>query len=162
VDTARLAHAHAVLQQAGSGVQSADQRLTAAGAIAALAASMSLAGATLILDYQKLASPPAIRAWFGGFLVAALICFTLTGVISTFGHHTGAKVRKSNTLRAELGAKDIGTIVAAVEERCTATRKLAQHKHVWATLALVLLCLGMLAIVALAITAMFTQVIKVA
>jgi hypothetical protein len=83
---ARLEHAHRVNQVQAARVQAADQRATAVAAAASITASLALAGAAIVVDFQKLASPSWIRQTFGWILVAAVLCFTLAAAVSASAH----------------------------------------------------------------------------
>jgi hypothetical protein len=150
---ARLEHAHASTQQAAAGVQAADHRIAAVAASASIAASLSLAGAALVLDYQKLLSPEGVRTFFGWILVGALAFFTVAAAAAAFGHNKGGDVREPDGVSAEFSESDTNKRAVAVEGRCIKTLEAAQSKHFWTTFAMVGLVLGMVALVVLTVVA---------
>jgi hypothetical protein len=67
-------------------IRSTDQRAATLTAVAALAASLALSGAAIIVDTEKMTSPAWIRGFFGVPLVLAVLLFTLAAVVAVTCH----------------------------------------------------------------------------
>ena len=111
--------------------------------MASLAASLSLAGAAVVLDKDKLRQRSALplfhiefesRFWFGVVLCLALALFLMAAIVAVTAHQ---------------GQNDD----IANEEKCNANWKAAKDKHSRVTASLWLLVGGMAVVLALAFLA---------
>ncbi|MGA5298499.1 hypothetical protein ACPCHT_01150 [Nucisporomicrobium flavum] len=130
---ARLQRAHAVNQPAAQESRMADQRAGLIAAVASLAASLSLTGATLILDENALDRPSWVRWWFGLVLVLSVTLFVLAAIMSLRVH------LERRPLREDLTDHDLAHWVTAAAEQLErdvranwATAAAKHRKVVWA------------------------------
>ncbi|UQU61681.1 hypothetical protein COUCH_21805 [Couchioplanes caeruleus] len=135
---ARLQRAHAVNQPATEESRTADQRAGLIAAVASLAASLSLTGATLILDETALDRPSWVRWWFGLILVLSVTLFVLAAIMSLRVH------LERRPLPDELAGHDLTHWVTAAADqletsvRANWTTAAAKHrKVVWALVCLI-------------------------
>jgi hypothetical protein len=119
--------------EASTRSHSADQRAAAVAAVASLAASLALTGATLVLDKDKLKEPTTIplihftfesRSRFGAVLCLALIAFLIAAVLAVTAHQ-----RQNDDI--------------ANEAKCASNWVAAKKKHARVTASLWFLVVGM-------------------
>jgi hypothetical protein len=85
-DARKVIRAHNLTQPAVDEARSADQRATAIAAVASLGASLSPAGAALLLDVQKWKNPSGMRTGFGVVLLLSVTCFLIAAFLSLTTH----------------------------------------------------------------------------
>jgi hypothetical protein len=82
----RLIQAHRLIQPASDEAHAIDQRATVIATVASLAASLSPAGAALLLDVEKMAEPFWIRPVFGIALGLSVTCFLIAAALCVSTH----------------------------------------------------------------------------
>jgi hypothetical protein len=152
----RVLRAHALNQPAADEARSVDQRATAIAAVASLAASLSLAGAALILDADKLTKPAFVRLGFGLVLSASVLFFLAAAVASVWVH------RQRCPLQGLIWAPDgpasvtddgLFAVATRLEDGITGHWKTVTAKHRGAVVALLFLVAGLVCILLLTVLA---------
>ena len=142
----RLMRAHSLNQPATDEARSADQRATVIAAVASLAASLSPAGATLLLDEGKLIRPLGVRIAFGVALLLAVLCFLIAAILALGVHRRKWPPRDTvaldGSLRDDAEVK-MHAMAAAMEDNFASNWRTAQDKHRGAVLALQFLIAGL-------------------
>jgi hypothetical protein len=130
---ARLQRAHDINRPAAEESRTADQRASLIAAVASLAASLSLTGATLILDENALDRPSWVRWWFGLVLVLSVGLFVLAAILSLRVH------LERRPLHEDLTEHDLAHWVTAAADQLErnvranwATAAAKHRKVVWA------------------------------